>query len=517
MKLLQLKITAIGLIMLIAVRGYSQLSQKTAKLSPKTTQNLHVIKDLQPAEVWQHFATLCSIPRCSGSEDSLAFFIRQLAAKHGFENFLYKSNDVLVRIPASHGFENYPWKCWQAHLDMVCQSKTGSTAAIAPIMLHREGQLVKANGTTLGADDGFGVAALMALITDRRIKHGPLELLFTTSEESGFVGATAFDYTLLKSKIIYNVDSEEEGIVTVGSAGIGLMEINIPVRSSIIGDDNHVYVIKVSDLKGGHSGFDINKGRANAIKVIVQILKAHPELYVLNISGGSAINTIPREAEAIIASPLDKQSLQDALEAIEKKIAAKDTVENILFTLQDTTAGKVVRVMTSTDKDRVLSFISKLPNGILAMEHGSTTSVRTSNNVSIVDTRNDTVTVKCLFRSSSNKDIDSVKSIIESETAVANPKAVAKIVGRYAPWEPNFDSPLVKTVTDTYEQIFRKKMIVQTIHGALECAVFAQNIPDAQIVSIGPTVFGAHTPDEAVNIKSVADYWNLVLALLTKR
>ena len=496
---------------------HAKLPQKTVELSPQTTQNLEVIKDLQPAEVWRHFVTLCAIPRCSGSEDSIALFIGQLATDHGFETFRHKSNDVLVRIPASHGFENYPWKCWQAHLDMVCQSKTGSPTAIYPIMLHREGQLIKASGTTLGADDGFGVAALMAIITDRSIKHGPLELLFTAGEESGFIGAAAFDYTLLKSKIIYNVDSEEEGILTVGSAGIGRMEINLPMHSSVIADNNHVYVIKVSGLKGGHSGFDINKGRANAIKVIVQILKAHPELNVVSISGGSAINTIPREAETIIATPLDKQSLQDLLNSIEKKITTKDTLEKIVFTLQDTTAGKAVRVLNNIDKDSVISFISKLPNGMLAMEHGSTTLVRTSNNVSIVNTHNDTVTVKCLSRSSSNKGIDSVKSIIEAETVITNPKAIAKLVGRYAPWEPNFDSPLVKTVTDTYEQLFHKKMIVQTIHGALECAVFAQNIPDAQIVSIGPTVFGAHSPDEAVKMKSVADYWNLVLALLIKK
>lgn len=484
--------------------------------SPQTTQNLQVIKDLEPAEVWQHFVTLCSIPRCSGSEDSIASFIGQLATDHGFENFRHTSNDVLVRIPASHGFENYPWECWQAHLDMVCQSRTGSPTAIYPVMLHREGQWIKANGSTLGADDGFGVAALMALITDRNIKHGPLELLFTAGEESGFIGATAFDYTLLKSKIIYNVDSEEEAIVTVGSAGIGRMEINIPVRSSVMADHHHVYVIKVSGLKGGHSGIDIHKGRANAIKVLVQILKAHPELHVVSISGGTAINTIPREAEAIVATPLDKQSLQNALDDIEEKIAVKDSVEKIVFTLQDTAAETEVRVLNRTDKDSILSLISKLPDGMLAMEHGSNTLVRTSNNVSSVDTRHDTVTVQCLFRSSSNKDIDSVQSMIEAETVIANPKAIAKLVGRYAPWEPDFSSPLVKTVTDTYEQMFHKKMIVQTIHGALECAVFAQNIPDAQIVSIGPTVFGAHTPDEAVNIKSVADFWNLVLALLNK-
>jgi dipeptidase D len=149
---------------------HAKLPQKTVELSPQTKQNLQVIKDLQPAEVWQHFVTLCSIRRCSGSEDSIASFIGQLTTDHGFKTFLYKSNDVLVRIPASLGFENYPWECWQAHLDMVCQAKTGSPAAIYPIMLHREGQLIKANGTTLGADDGFGVAALMALITDRSIK-----------------------------------------------------------------------------------------------------------------------------------------------------------------------------------------------------------------------------------------------------------------------------------------------------------------------------------------------------------
>jgi dipeptidase D len=377
--------------------------------------------------------------------------------------------------------------------------------------------LIKANGTTLGADDGFGVAALMALITDGSIKHGPLELLFTAGEESVFIGATAFDYTQLKSKIIYNVDSEEEGILTVGAAGIGRMEINIPVHSSAIAENNHIYVVKVSGLKGGHSGIDINRGRANAVKVLAQLLKAHPELNVVSISGGSAINTIPREAEAIIATPLDKQSLQDALNGIEKEIAANDTVEKIVFTLQDTIAGKGVRVLNSTDKDSVISFISKLPNGMLALEHGSTTLVRTSNNVSIVDTRNNIVTVKCLFRSSSYKDMDAIKSNIEAEAVRANPKAVAKLFDRYAPWEPNFDSHLVKTVTDTYEQMFHKKMTVQTLHAALECAVFAQNMPDAQIVSIGPTVFGAHTPDEAVNMKSVADYWNLVLALLIKR
>src|SRR5215467_14356776 len=163
MKSLQCKIPAVALTMLIAIMGNSQLPQKTVERSLQTRQNLQVIKGLEPTELWQHFVTLCSIPHCSGSEDSIALFIGHLARDHGFETLLDKSNNVLVRIPASHGFENYPWECWQAQLDMVCQSKTGGPTAIYPIMLHREGQVIEANGTTLGADDGFGVAALMTL------------------------------------------------------------------------------------------------------------------------------------------------------------------------------------------------------------------------------------------------------------------------------------------------------------------------------------------------------------------
>jgi dipeptidase D len=410
---------------------------------------------------------------------------------------------------------------------MVCQKGSQEDHKIFPIMFQKNGDMIKADGTTLGADDGFGVAALLALMSDTTIKHGPLELLFTTGEESGFIGATAFDFSQIKSRKIYNIDSEEEGILTVGSAGGVRMEIKMPFDYYVQAGAFDRYLISVSGLQGGHSGVDINRGRENAIRVLAKVLAKISHYYLESLNGGSAINTIPRSAEATVCTR-DKAFITNVQNIINQlSFSEKPTI--VVEKIQLKNNGKFL-VMNQKDTKKMLALIKCLPNGVIKMEDGST-SVRTSNNVAIInqsirldisnqidsmDGNPGLLSIKCLLRSSSNRDIDSVLTVIKNSTFNAAENSILNIADRYPPWEPRFDSPLARKTIDTYQELFNKKMKIQTIHAGLECAVIAQKIPDAQVVSFGPTITGAHTPNETVEISSVNNYWKLLVALLNK-
>lgn len=474
---------------------------------------------LPTTPIWKNIITVLSKSHCSGQEQELSQFIAQFAKSHGADSvFTDTARTVLVRLRGNHGMEKYKPICLQVHLDMVCDSKSGAKD-IFPRVLQRKGSLAMATGTTAGFDDGIGDASLLTIIEDTTITHGPLELLFTAGEESGFTGAQAFDYTKLKSRTIYNLDSEEEGILTIGSAGGARIEIKIPLKTFYKTGNFKQYAIKVSDLKGGHSGVDINKNRSNAIKIMAALLKELPKnVYLDGFVGGSAINTIPRFSGVFIwtTDTTFLKKFEDKEEEILRRFPerAKITIEE---TGVDHGSVKTkLLLLTPRSRKKLISFIEKLPHGVIKMESSDTSMVRTSNNVAQIDnTPAGTATIKCLIRSSSNKDIDSVIMVMQKQSIAAG--GTATVLGKYSGWEPDFKSSLVQSTTDTYEQLFHKKMVVQTIHAGLECGLFAEKLPDAKIVSFGPTVTGAHTPDEATNIESVDLYWKFLLTIIQKK
>ncbi len=487
----------------------------TTNAQTVSEQNLALVQNFKPEAIWKNFANLSTIPRCSNDEAAVAEMLTKLALQNNLKSFRDSLNNVLVYLPASPGFENRQSVCLQGHIDMVCQAKDGKGSDIFPIRFVKEGDTLKTNGTTLGADNGLGLSAMMTFMSDPTIKHGPMELLFTTGEEIGLIGAKGFDYSRIHSKVIYNIDSEKDAI-TIGCAGGVVMQTILvptftPIKTSRIG-----YNIQISGFKGGHSGGDINLGRANAIKVMSQLLLDLRKfsLTIGEISGGSAINTIPRECQVRISIPARKnKKFIRVYESLTKKIAAQFPLEQPLFTLTKMPKGILYnRAMDKQSCNQLLSILKKLPNGVLATEEGNKDFVRTSNNVGFVAVTTDTIFIKMLFRSSSNEQLDYVKKVIESICVGQK----TDMLFRFAPWEPNFESELVKLASSTYSELFQKAPLVRTTHGGLEAAVFSERLPGTQIISFGPTIHNAHTPNESIEISSVSKFWLLLLALMAK-
>ncbi len=513
MKKLTTRMTATWVLALFF--SFCLLTKAQAQTDTVTAQNRALVQSLKPEAVWQHFATLCSIPRCPGNEKEVAKLIFDLASANQLYAYVDKMNNVLVKLPATKGYEKRPFICIQGHLDMVCQSKD-NRANIFPIKLIKSGDSIYAGSTTLGADDGFGVAAMMALISETEIQHGPLELLFTAQEENGFVGAEAFNYKLLKSKIILNVDSEEKGVITIGCAGGAVMEtVLVPKFISTVNQGSEV-VITISNLLGGHSGGDINLGHANAITVLAELI-VHLKRFdigIVDIQGGTAVNAIPRDCKVTLYVPTSNNVEfinEFALQSRRIQIAFPFEKPQLSIRMIENSERKN-KVMSKESGEKLLKIIADLPNGVISMENGSSDLVRTSNNVGIIAMSGDSVYMRTLFRSSSNQQID---SLIKAVKAICKGQPT-KLLFRFSPWEPNFKSPLVATGITEYKKLFGYEPKVSVTHGGLEAALLYKLIPGAQIISFGAQIDRAHSPSESVEIPSVNDSWKFLLSMIQR-
>ncbi len=485
-----------------------------------TLQNNHdLVIGLKPERLWEYFAEISNIPRGSGDEDEVANFVYKLAKKEGFIAVRDKNNNVVVYVPATPGFENRPSVCLQGHLDMVCEKLKDSRHDFMtePIQLVIDGGKLSANGTTLGADNGIGVATMLAIMTSKEIEHGPLELLFTTKEEVGFDGASALDPNMFKSKTFINLDSEEEGELYFGCAGGGRINgtgtiIYVPSNS-----DMQKCRLTIQSLKGGHSGLEIHLGHANAIKLLSEILSALSEFnfQIITIKAGNKMNAIPREAEVLLLIPIDQ--LNNAKTRLEELIATINTLyqqiePDMQITLEDLGLSSNEQVIDEAGQTAVLELIEALPNGVIAMDPNNQDLVQTSNNVGILNVGDGKFLVTCMFRSSVESDMDDIQfKIIEMIEGVG---AIAEIGNRYPAWEPHYDTPLLQTAVKTYQDLYGVEPPVKTIHAGLACAVFYKMFPGADIISFGPTMVKVHTPDENVDIASVEKFWNYLLELL---
>ncbi len=406
----------------------------------------------------------------------------------------------------------------QAHLDMVPQKNSDKQHDFVkdPITAYIDGDWVTADGTTLGADDGIGVAAAMAVLESKELKHGPIEAFFTIDEETGMVGAFGMEAGLLKGDILLNMDSEDEGELYVGCAGGLDADMTWKFKSAPVPDDDIALEILVKGLKGGHSGLEIDCGRANANKLLFRFLKEAIMLYearLASVEGGNMRNAIPREAKAVITIPADnKKEIEKLAEEYAETFNDEyKAIENNIF-VEVRQVELPDALIPEEIQDDFVNAVTACPNGVFRMIPEIPDTVETSTNLSIVVANSTDISVRCLLRSSVDSKKEELASMIESVFALAGAKV--EFSGGYSGWNPNMDSPILKTMADVYQKEFGKPAVVRVVHAGLECGIIGATEPRLDMVSVGPTMRHPHTPDEKVNIASVERFWRFIVATL---
>jgi len=477
------------------------------------------IEGLKPEPVWRYFAEISRIPRGSRNEAAAAKYVLDAAKKLGLETKSDKSGNVVVRKPASANRAHVRSVALQGHLDMVCEKNKDTVHDFMkdPIELVRKGDVLMANGTTLGADNGIAVAANLAIMEDRSIEHGPLEFLFTVDEETGLTGASNLSPDFLESRILLNLDSEEEGELFVGCAGgkdtIGTWKVNFdnaPAKFVAV-------QIKVSGLRGGHSGLEIDKGRGNAIKLMNRVLRALNGIgaRLSIIEGGNKHNAIPRECEAVLLVPpqkldLAKNIVNDLCATAKAELA---TVEpDLMIGLAPINMRKKWKVIRKGEQQKIVHAISALPHGVIKMSAEISGLVETSTNVAVIKTSRDSIKIATSQRSSVASEIAEIAETVASIFELSG----ASVEGSdaYPGWKPNMDSQILKLAKSAYRSLYGKDPEVKAIHAGLECGIIGERIPGMDMVSFGPTLQGAHSPDEKLYVATVERFWNFLLEIL---
>ncbi len=476
------------------------------------------IRQLEPKALWKHFYSLTQVPRPSGKIEPVGSFLADFGKSLGLETLRDEAGNVLVRKPATPGMENRKSVVLQAHMDMVPQKNSGVAHNFETdaIQAYVDGLWVTAKDTTLGADNGIGVAAAMAILEANDIVHPAIEMFITVDEETGMHGAFGLKPGFLQGDILMNLDSEDEGELYVGCAGGLDANISFAYNEVEVPEGDVAIKVSLTGLKGGHSGVDIHLQRANANKLMFRFLKtavAEYEARLASIDGGSLRNAIPREAFAVVTVPAegvdDLMELVDEMETlfiaefagVEDNISLKAEVQNLPSGLlpeeiQDDLINAVVSAFNG-----VYRFIPELP-----------TVVETSNNIAIIKSDGSAVEIKCLMRSSVDSRKEELASMIESNFALAGAKVV--MTGGYPGWKPNLDSPILKTMTSVYESKYGKTPKIMIIHAGLECGILGTHYPDMDMISFGPTIRYPHSPDEKVNIETVGLFWDYLLETL---
>lgn len=479
------------------------------------------IKRLAPQAVWGYFYDLTQIPRPTGHTKQVTEYLKAFGAKHGLETHQDEVGNVLIRKPATPGYEGRKAVVLQAHVDMVPQKN----ACVAhdfltdPIDAYIDGEWVTARDTTLGADNGMGVSLAMAALTDDTLKHGPLEALFTIDEEVGMDGAVALKPGFLQGSILINGDSEEEGRLFVGCAGGVDMNISFHYREDEPAPEGHVALrITLTGLKGGHSGVDIHLGRANANKLLFRFLKqavSHCGLRLATVEGGSLRNAIPREAVAVVTVPADRVADVEKLISEHQALYRSEYkgIEGEISFTAERIADVPASLVPEEIQDDLINAIEGCQNGVISMLHDFPGTVESSSNLAKVKTEaGGRIDIKILVRSSSESRREALYSSLESIFSLAGAKV--EYFNPYGGWQPNIDSPILRTMESTYESLFGRKPEVTVMHAGLECGIIQEAYPDMDMISFGPDIKHPHSPDEAVGIASVEKTWRLLKATL---
>ncbi|MCB5227631.1 aminoacyl-histidine dipeptidase [Alishewanella sp. 16-MA] len=478
------------------------------------------LSSLYPQPLWQWFAQICAIPHPSKHEQALSRHIQAWARDKGLAVHEDQVGNLIIKKPATAGMENRKAVVIQAHLDMVPQKNADKVHDFTkdPIDAYVDGEWVTARGTTLGSDNGIGMASALAILGSDDIKHGPLEVLLTVDEEAGMTGAFALQPGVLEAEILINTDSEQEGEIYMGCAGGVDAEFSVPMQWQPIPAGHQACRLSLTGLKGGHSGVNIHLGRGNAAKLLARFLvmsAAELGLRISEIVGGSLRNAIPREAGVTVTLPAANQALLAekvaAFEALlQQELAAIEPA--IRFAMAETILPS--QVMAPQCEQTLLNLLHACPNGVMRMSDDVAGVVETSLNLGVITTGGDSVQVVCLIRSLIDSGREHVESVLTSLAALAG--VSIKFNGAYPGWKPDPDSPVMAIVKATYEDIYNKEPVIMVIHAGLECGLFKKPYPEMDMVSIGPTIRYPHGPDEMVNIETVGQYWQLLLAVLER-
>ncbi len=475
------------------------------------------LNELDPRLLWKHFAKILTIPHCSGSEKALGDYVLSVAAALGLPGKRDKVGNVVVSKPATAGREAAVGAILQGHLDMVCEKNSNTVHDFCkdPIKAEIRGEWVYAQGTTLGADNGIGLASALAVMEDKSLVHGPLEFLFTVDEETGLTGANKIQKGFLAGKMLLNLDSEDEGTFTIGCAGGADSTLVLPLERKKSASKN-LYKVHVQGFRGGHSGLDINQGRGNAIKLLARVLvqaQAAAKIEIVSVEGGSKHNAIPREAVAVLACPpVQVRAMTNALKKAFDKIQVefKAVEPGAAYTLEPV-AGKDF-ALTQDCQRTLLDFLVAIPHGVIAMHPEIPGLTETSTNLAIVKTGPKEFQVLCSTRSSVASALEATRDVIKSVCALAG--ARIELHGGYPGWMPNLDSPLLKKLKEIYLKAFGKEAEVVAVHAGLECGIIGEKFPGMDMISFGPTMKNPHSPEEHVHIGSVGKFWKFLTTAL---
>ena len=474
------------------------------------------ISNLESAKVFHFFGEISKIPRASFQEKAISEYLVNFAKERNLEVRSDETYNVIIKKPATKGYEKSPIVAIQGHTDMICEKNKDVDHDFSkdPIKIIYDGDIIKADRTTLGADNGIAVAMALTLLDSDNIPHPSIEAIFTSCEESGMIGVDGLDTSDLKSTIFLNVDSEEEGIFTVGCAGGIKCDIEIPINFEP--NNNNSYCLGVYGLMGGHSGIDVNKGRANSNKLLSRLLNTLSKTvnFSLNkIDGGAKDNAIPREAEAIIS--LDDKNLQileEKLKEIEKiyKSEYQNTDPNLNLKIAE--VEKQEKSLTKEDFNKIITGIMLFPNGPKTMSTDIEGLTESSINLGVIKTTDKNVEMVCSIRSATPSKKEFIMDQIE--LLVKNMCGIIEFRGDYPAWEYKKDSVIRDKCIEVYKEMYNKEPKLEIIHAGLECGFFAQKMPQLDLISFGPNLYDIHTPDERGSISSIDRTWKFLLKLL---
>ena len=478
------------------------------------------IRNLEPKALWNHFADLNEVPRPSKKEERVIAFMKKFGEDLGLPTVVDEVGNVIIKKPASAGMEGRTTVVLQSHLDMVCQKNADTDFDFDSegIKMLVEGDWVRADGTTLGADNGIGVASIMTLLTSDDIPHPPLEALFTIDEETGMTGAQGLQGGLLDGKIMLNLDTEDDDELTIGCAGGVDVNVSGSYRVEAAGDNCTAYKLSVTGLTGGHSGMDIHLGRGNANKLMNRLLFETADKFTLRVAeidGGGLRNAIPRESFAVVVVP------NNNAEAFETHIASLNPVLKNEYNTTDPDleiglekTEMPPKVMPEADQKRLIRSIYACPNGIYRMSPDIEDLVQTSNNLARVLAKDGEVKIQCLTRGSVDSEKMDLAQSIQSTFELFGGDVVFE--GGYPGWAPKPDAGIVKLMSSLYTELFKEDAEVAACHAGLECGILGTNYPEIEMISFGPNIRGAHSPDEKVQISSVQKFWGFLLETLKR-
>jgi len=481
---------------------------------------MSALASLSPTSVWSHFDALTRCPRPSGEEAAAIAYVREVADARGWTVTADARGNLFVDVPATAGRESAPVVMLQAHLDMVCEKNSDIEFDFSkdPIRTRVDGEWVAADGTTLGADNGIGVAAALAAGDGGERPHGPLRLVFTLDEETGLTGAAQLDGSLLTGDLLLNLDSEEDGALCIGCAGGADAHIRLPLERTAPSEGWTWVRLRVCGLKGGHSGINIHENRGNAVRLVVRCLRrfaAGGPWALAELGGGGKHNAIPREADAVLGFPTERESAwRDVVDGCRVAFAGELPPIESGFALESEPAERPDRVVVDRDAAKLLQLVTALPHGVLAMSHDVPGLVETSNNVAIVALDADGARIVTSARSN----IDSKKlAVLDAQRALAEALgAEVELHDGYPGWQPDLDSRTLAAAREAYREVWGREPEVGAIHAGLECGLLGERKPGLDMVSFGPTIEGAHSPDERVHVPSVARFWDALGRVLDR-